>query len=124
MKTKIIFRIATIILFFILILTAANSAFAGGAYDRNAFENISSPIDGKVENIAVQLISAFRIGAVAIALTIILVIAMKYMISSAGDRADIKKHAVAYVAGTVILFGMSAILGVIQDLATKISASE
>ena len=47
----------------------------------------------------------------------IVVIAAKYMLASAGDRADIKKHAVAYVTGAMILFGSAAIVDIIQGFA-------
>ena len=52
----------------------------------------------------------------------LLVIAMRYMTSAPGDRADIKKHAIAYVIGAVILFGVPAILGLLVEVAEAINA--
>ena len=35
--------------------------------------------------------------------------------ASAGDRADIKKYAVNYIIGAIILFGTTGILGIVQN---------
>jgi hypothetical protein len=69
-----------------------------------------------VNNTSGTAISVLRIASVTIAVVMLLVIAMRYMVSSASDRADIKKHAVAYVIGAFILFGVTAILGMLVDL--------
>ena len=55
-----------------------------------------------------------------IAVVVLLVIAMRYMISSAGDRADIKKHAVAYVIGTFVLFAATQIILALVDIAGQL----
>ena len=41
------------------------------------------------------------------------------MYSAPGDRAEIKKHAVVYIVGAVVLFASSGILGIIKDFADK-----
>ena len=66
------------------------------------------------------VIGVIRVIAVTIAIVMLLGIAMRYMLSSAGDRADIKKHAIAYVVGAVILFGITWILGIIVNVADSI----
>lgn len=71
-----------------------------------------------VNNSAITLITGARIVCVTIAVVMLLVIAMKYMISSPGDRADIKKHAVNYVVGAVVLFGVTGILTIIDNFAS------
>ena len=67
-----------------------------------------------------SIIVIARVITTSIAIIVLLVIAMKYMISAPGDRADIKKHAIAYVIGAMILFGSSAILGILVNIAGKI----
>ena len=76
-------------------------------------------LDNSAISITGAILSVCKYVATGIALIMIVIIAAKYMIASAGDRADIKKHAVAYVTGAVILFGSAAILDIIQDFATK-----
>ena len=43
----------------------------------------------------------------------LIVLAMKYMMSAPGERADIKKHAVVYVVGAVV--------GIIQKFSDNIN---
>lgn len=66
------------------------------------------------QNILKSVISVTRIVAAAVAIVILMIIACKYILASAGDRADIKKYAVNYVIGAIILFGASGILSIIK----------
>lgn len=115
-----------IILIILLVINWTLSVFASNStMDIGAFEDKEgiAGVDEQIQSVSVKIITAVRIGAVTIALAVLLVIAMKYMVSSAGDRADIKKHAVAYVTGAVILFAVSGILGMIQELAGLIGTN-
>lgn len=67
------------------------------------------------------VITAARIIGVCFAVVMLLTIAMKYMTAAAGDKADIKKSAVAYVVGAIVLFAVTGILGIIQQFAEVIS---
>lgn len=86
-------------------------------FNFGAFENDATPdgVKNAVNDSAGTVIAVLRIVCVTIAIVMLLTIAMKYMISSAGDRADIKKHAVNYVIGAFILFGVTGILGIINN---------
>lgn len=95
-------------------------------FDLEAFDNTSAlgadKANNMVNNAAAQIISIARIVCVTIAIVMLLVIAMKYMISAPGDRADIKKHAVNYVIGAFVLFGVSGILTVLNNVAQSIGS--
>lgn len=80
----------------------------------------TSDVDEIAKNSASTVIKVVRIGAATIAVVMIFVLAMKYMTSSAGDRADIKKHAIAYVVGAFILFGAVGILGILDQIGSSI----
>ena len=54
----------------------------------------------------------------------LIVLAVKYMLSAPNDKAEIKKHAVVYVVGSILLFSVSGVLGIIQKFATNISTDE
>lgn len=81
--------------------------------------------DGTVENvdeaakmsktIIGTILSIIRTISAAVAIIVLVIIACKYILASAGDRADIKKYAVNYVIGALILFSASAIIGIIKD---------
>lgn len=96
------------------------NAFEG---DLSKFESETRDVDGVtvvVDKVGGTVINIIRIVSVTIALVMLLVIAMRYMISSPGDRADIKKHAVAYVIGAFILFGVTGILTILTNFADQI----
>ena len=60
------------------------------------------------------IINVVKVISVGIAVIMLAVLAMKYMLAAPGDKADIKKHAVVYVVGAVVLFGASGILSIIH----------
>ena len=62
------------------------------------------------------ILSAVRAFGLATAVIIILVIGTKYMLASAGDRADIKKYAIKYVIGAIILFAASGLLTLVKQI--------
>ncbi len=120
---KMIVRCLSILLMSVLIACFATNVFATGGAFLNAsdFEakKANAKVRGMVNNTAAVVVTSLRIAGVTIALVMLLAIAMKYMVSSAGDRADIKKHAVAYVVGAVILFGATNIIAAIIDFTTQ-----
>ena len=73
--------------------------------------------DQKVNSITGTIITSIRIVGVAVAIVMLLAVAMKYMTAAPGDRADIKKSAIQYVVGAVVLFGVVGILEIISTFA-------
>lgn len=68
-------------------------------------------------NIAGAVISIAKVVSAGVAIIMITVIAMKYMLAAPSEKADIKKHAVVYIVGAVIMFAATAILQIIQNFA-------
>lgn len=97
-------------------INAAKLSRTGSAFDDNAAETNATDFANNSANL---VISIMRIVGVTIAVLMLLVLAIKYMTSAAGERADIKKHAIVYVVGAVLLFGAVGILGMINDLTTN-----
>lgn len=121
-KLKKIFIILFVIFF--TIATINIDVFATDNFDFNQFDTGSGGKADKVtqvvNNTAGTAISVARIVCVTIAIVILLVIAMKYMMSAPGDRADIKKHAIHYVIGAFILFAVTGILSILDGFAKAI----
>lgn len=131
MKNKIrnVIKIITLLLSCLIIINCTYpiiiNAADGGFVDFNEFEsNDKTPENVKklVNNTTGTAVSILRIAGIAIAVTMLLVIAMRYMISAPSDRADIKKHAIAYVIGAFILFGVTGILGILIDFSNSIGS--
>ncbi len=77
-------------------------------------------LSGWAEKVAGVSVAVVRNVGYGTAVVILVVIAIKYMTSAPGERADIKKHAVPYVIGAVVLFASSAILGQLTEFAAKV----
>lgn len=75
----------------------------------------------KATTVISVIITIIRIVGVTIAIVMLLTVAMKYMTAAAGEKAEIKKSAVQYVVGAVVLFGAVGILGIVNDFAKNIS---
>lgn len=120
---KIIKKVSIVIMAFVLFVSILNlDAFADN-FNLNAFDNDVTSAQGMqnlVNDTASTAISVVRVVCVTIAIVILLVIAMKYMISAPGDRADIKKHAVHYVIGAFVLFAVTGILSILDNFAKQI----
>ncbi len=122
-KIRICIIITLISILFISIFYNICFAEGSGEFDLSAFEESSdtpSSVKNLVEDTTGTAIAIARTVSVAIAVVVLLVIAMRYMISSAGDRADIKKHAVAYVIGTFVLFAATQIILALVDIAGQL----
>lgn len=117
-------------IFLIMILIVASVMPIVNAIDSDkALNNIlegtaQGNITKKANSVAGTVISVFQVVGVAIAIIMLLTLAMKYMMASPGDKADIKKHAVPYVIGAVCLFAASGILKILEKFAENINNVE
>ena len=85
--------------------------------------------DGDASNAAVDrirttsqsVVTIAQVIGVGIAVIMLVVLAMKYMVSAPNERAEIKKHAVVYIIGAVVLFASVGILEIIKNLAEVVN---
>ena len=66
-------------------------------------------------NIAGTVITITRTICMGVAVTMLIVLAIKYMSSAPGDKATIKKSAVTYVVGAIVMFAAAGILSIILE---------
>lgn len=71
-------------------------------------------------NIAKSVITITRTICMGVAVTMLIVLAIKYMSAAPGDKATIKKSAVTYVIGAIVMFAAAGILGIIEAFASGI----
>ena len=67
------------------------------------------------------VLTVTQVIGVGVAVIMLIVLAIKYISASPGDKADIKKHAVVYVVGAVVLFAASGILQIIKQFANNLN---
>ncbi len=128
-RNSIIIKIICILLlltFFNTLVPYVSSAelYGQGFAEETEFDDATSEVDTTVTKASATVIAVVRIVGATIAVVMLFVVAIKYMTSSAGDRADIKKHAVAYVVGAFVLFGAVGILGVLDNIGGSIGNGE
>ncbi len=73
-----------------------------------------------VTNISGAIITIARVVCAAVAVAMLAILGMKYMSAAPSEKADIKKHAVVYIVGAVVMFACTGILGIIQQFATTL----
>lgn len=77
--------------------------------------NDDANVANDFQSVAGSILGIVQIIAVAVAIIMLIVLAIKYISSAPNDKAEIKKHAVIYVVGAVLLFGASGILQLIKN---------
>ncbi|MGN1299376.1 MAG: hypothetical protein ACI4UE_05285 [Candidatus Scatovivens sp.] len=128
-KTKKIVK--NILLIFLIIITIqmfayqihvkAASSVDDTAIDIDSFGGKTTTVtknEAKALNIVLGVV---QLAGVGIAVIMIIYLGIKYMVSSVSDRAEIKKHAVIYVLGAVIMFGAAGIVEIIKTFAFSLS---
>ena len=109
----------------LIIFSTVLVAFQGNVFaEGSAMPDISS-IEGagnsaaadSVGNVIGAVFYILKIVAVGVALIMLTVLAIKYMSSAPNEKAEIKKYAVVYIVGAVVMFAASGILAIIQKFA-------
>lgn len=111
-------RTIIILCCFLSIVSLANYVFADAQSAVSSFNGSVAKVseaDAMSKKIIGTILSVVRTIAAAVAIVILVVIACKYLLASAGDRADIKKYAVNYIIGAIIMFSASGLMGIIKE---------
>ncbi len=125
MKTmKKLLLIAVILLLEIILMQNTVMAYTGWGSKINSVSTASvDESNGAVKatnSIAKSIITITRTICMGVAVTMLIVLAIKYMSAAPGDKATIKKSAVTYVVGAIVMFAAAGILSIIEAFATVI----
>ncbi len=129
MLKKYVKKILLLCIMIIMLLSINNYIYAGEATDMKSLISTldaGNPEDAtadKVDDVVSIVITIARVVGVTVAIVMLLVVAMKYMTAAPGEKADIKKSAVVYVVGAIVLFAVTGILGIINTFASNIKYS-
>lgn len=77
----------------------------------------------KIEDAGAKIAGLISVIAAVVAIVILIWLAIKYMTAAPSDKADIKKSAVTYVIGAVLLFAASGVLGIIANFGKGLFAA-
>ena len=113
MNSKKIAKIATILMIIATIAMACGMVFASSISVPEATNGGVSAISGTVTNV-IGLVTYI---CYAVAVVMLVLLGIKWVTASPEAKADIKKGAIIYVIGAVLVFAAGLILNVIQNLA-------
>ena len=85
----------------------------------NAAQDTSGAADS-INRIVGAVLTIVQVVGCGVAVIKLIVLAIKYISAAPGDKADIKKHAVVYVVGAVVLFAASGILQIVKNFSKNI----
>ena len=118
-------KVITIAVLLILAFDILNSNSVSAAF--NMMETINNQVNAtatgnatnSVKSIAGSVITVTKVICAGVAVAMLTILGIKYMSAAPGEKADIKKHAVPYVVGAVIMFGCTGILSIIEKFAAS-----
>ena len=116
MNTK---KVVISLLIALLILSISTIGFCAGI-NLEEFKGTDNPTSNKVVGQANQFIGIVQIIAVSIAVIMLIWLGIKYISAAPSEKADIKKSAVIYIVGAVLLFATTGILQIIRAFAQNI----
>lgn len=119
MKRIVAIAVLLIVLFAIINCNNVSATF-------NMMETINNQVNAtadtnvtnSVKSIAGSVITITKVICAGVAVAMLTILGIKYMSAAPGEKADIKKHAVPYVVGAVIMFGCTGILSIIEKFAS------
>jgi hypothetical protein len=123
---RILKKFILILLITLIFLSTVITNNSYGSDVLNRFKGTSGELTGKTEltTIMASVLDVIRLAGAGIAVIILLVIGIKYAIASVGERADIKKYAINYVIGALVLFGATGILSILKNVITESISGE
>lgn len=118
---KNITRVITILFFVTMLLSAFSMVFGTGTV---TIPTPSQPGTGgdDINGIVSNVIWIIQTIAIAAAVIMLMFVGIKFVTASPEGKAEIKKTAVIYVVGAILLLAASGVLGIIQNLAKNVSA--
>ena len=118
MNIKKMSKIISAVLIITTILSAFCMVFASSG---PSIPTSSEPTGAsEVSNIAGMVIYVIQIIAFAAAVIMLIFVGIKFLTASPEGKAEVKKTAVIYVVGAILLFAATGILGIVRTLADNI----
>ena len=106
-------------------VNAADKVISFGDVDTDSVVDGAKDTSGaasSINRIIGSVLTIVQVVGCGVAVIMLIVLAIKYISAAPGDKADIKKHAVVYVVGAVVLFAASGILQIVKNFADNVQA--
>lgn len=119
-------KIVSVLMAIMLVVALTSTVFAASYSGWDSYTPSAQDSTGASESIANMsntILSIVQVVGMAVAVIMLIVLAIKYISAAPSDKAEIKKHAVVYVVGAVVLFGASGILAIVRQFAKNIKTA-
>lgn len=132
MKKGLIKAMLVMLVAVLLVATIAPVIYATSTDATVSFDNVdersvtkgaqdSSGAAASVNRIIGAILTVVQVVGSGVAVIMLIVLAIKYISAAPSDKAEIKKHAVVYVVGAVVLFAASGIIGIVRKFAGNVN---
>ena len=112
-------KLITMLVVIIIIILNSTIIYGFSAGDMTGTD-LPSGVQNSIDNFGQGIISIITtIGSIC-SVVVLIVIGIKYMMGSAEERAEYKKSLFPYFIGAIILFGASAIAGIVYNIAINL----
>ena len=125
MNKKVMKGICVVLTVMMFVFAFSSLVLATSTYpDPTQFDTMGNTAGlTEVSNVIGSILRVVRTVAVGVAVIMLIVLAIKYISAAPSEKAEIKKSAMIYVVGAVLLFAAAGVLQVIQSFATNIGTS-
>ena len=123
MRNKVLKIIVLIVVLTIVVIGLSGKTYATQIINKfgdDQSETLSEETTNTINQVFNRSIYIAKILAIGIALIMCIVLGIKYVTASAGEKAEIKQHLIVYVVGAVIAFGCYGILEIVQEFSTQL----
>lgn len=119
MEKNILKMSAIIMIMLLMMFCISTTVEASSGFELPIDGSDTSPIDTQIRGASGNIIWVVQAVGYAAATIILVVLAIKYLAASPSDKAEIKKSAMIWVVGAIILFAGSFILTMIQTFSKQ-----
>ena len=125
-KTTInrIMKITTILVIAMMLVSTLSAVFATGAAGVLKDLNGNTGAATAVTKTANNIIGIVQVICYAAAVIMLVLVGVKFITASPEGKAEIKKSAIQYVIGAIIVFAAGALLGVILNLSNSVVTTQ
>ena len=120
MTMKRIAKICTVLIIIATIATMMSTVFAEVASDVLGKLTGNTDAASAVTTTANNIVGIVQVICYATAVIMLIYLGVKFITASPEAKADIKKSAIMYVIGAIIVFAAGTLLGVISNLSTNV----
>lgn len=125
MNKKVMKGICILLTVMMFVFAFSSLVLATSTYpDPKSFDTTGNDAGiAEVSGVIGSILRLVRTVAVGVAVIMLIVLAIKYISAAPSEKAEIKKSAMLYVVGAVLLFAAAGVLQVIQKFAENVGTN-